>query len=222
MSSNHDKLFESYLQIAYRSKNPSQTLVNNEYATITKKFIVSKLLDKLVVPDGCNVKSYERHPQFKVVKRITDFMEASHSDQEPIFFKSMFVYFVTSMVTLTSETVVFPYIKPNVPCEYVWFNVSANGKQISLVTNTIEDDNLPFKVKFNRTATLSFDLSDGMQMKTSRGDFLHIDGSSLEITQATTAFNCVVILTKNNGFHRVYYNNKKLETVYKCAFFNLK
>jgi hypothetical protein len=212
MEINSSYLFKTYMSLAYRSRNPVETLFNHRVQGISRDFVRSYLQNQVLFDE-----IPENHPQYDIVSKIRQFLDEEDDDEDPVYYQTCFFRFATSVITLCSDTV-FCFVKSNAPLEYAWFDISPDGKDVKMKQNTFSKEDVPLRVKFNRTTTYSFDLSNGMRLKTPRGDFLCIDGKRGIVTAPTSLFECVVVLAKGKEKPKIFYNDGPRLKVYQCGY----
>lgn len=203
------------MKIAYSSKDPIKTLFGNIKAP-TFEYMKEHLLSRLRLPEYADNEDHPHHATVEYVKRFCE-----EKDPPNVRVMTMFTYIVTSMVTFYGNEFVFPYVHPNVPQEYLWFDVTGEMTKIHLVGNSFADTSKPVRVKFNKESIFSFNLDDGMKLNTPRShDCFHID--KMTLTQANPSYDCVVVITLYRDLPRVFYNDQKKNVVWECPFFNFQ
>lgn len=239
-------IYKEWLRLAYQKEDPSTFLYNflcrpnHNPLTVAN---VMQLFTTIKRTDSPSNNTDSNENQDYILKDIELFKKKVDEDGKPHHkvLAGHFCYFATLLThiwvnsdsnTLIREQPIIAYVTPNIPIQYVWFNIDPlKDTCIDLIKHTFDDDtdrvvrviaHIVKKPGDLISLKLSFDLETQDSISTMRGDFMQIavrlDTKQTYLQTPCKHKQCLVILTYNYVVQGMYYNNGQQNTVSPCYY----
>lgn len=238
-------IFREWLRLAYQKEDPSTFLYNFLCRPDGNKLTVAhvmKLISTVKSTESPSNNTLIREHQFieEDIKGFSDKIDADGKPTQEVL-AGHFCYFATLLThvwldstndTLMEKQPIIAYVVPNVPIQYVWFNVnSKTDTLLELVKHTFDDEDdkvvrvithIVEKPGQMISLKLSFDLETQDCLSTIRGDFMQIairkDLRNAYLQSPSKPKQCLVVLTYDYSITGMFYNNGPENTVSPCYY----
>ena len=232
-------IYKTWLEKAYNEQNPTQFLY--KFLLRLKEPLdhdtINTLIGQICIsPSPISDIRDTTHPMHGVIQDIESFRKTTHNHDALI---GLFCYFATSLIhiflhtngKMLAEQPILPYIIPNKPLPYIWFNISNQlDVKIELIQHTLPQEQNPVNVITHvvhspgamTTVKLAFDLNTKDYSQAQHGNFIQLAillyNQRFYLQSPCKSMQSIIILTFEGGIHGIYYNDGNANLAHSCVY----